>query len=119
MSGTEGGAAPPAGANADMAEADASDADMAEAPEPEPLAWLPDTLAAVALRLQAVDASLLYGSQAQPAARETLPGYQFIQRPTADGVVSGQPLGERCCMLCSVGLGRERDKQRAVMGRLQ
>lgn len=65
-----------------------------EEPEEEPLAWLPATLAAVALRLRSLDAALLYGDPPQPAARESLPGYQFIQRPTARGVVCGQPLGE-------------------------
>jgi hypothetical protein len=109
----------------------------------EALAWLPATLASLGLRLQALDASLLYIS-GQPAAREQLEvrevmmrhfagrrphaaaaaplcmavcllscqfcsvqhndrqtrpvlppqGYQFIQRPTAAGVVCGQPLGE-------------------------
>lgn len=65
-----------------------------EEPEEEPLAWLPATLAAVALRLRSLDAALLYGDPPQPAARESLPGYQFIQRPTVRGVVCGQPLGE-------------------------
>ena len=37
----------------------------------EPLAWLPATLASLALRLQALDAALLYTS-GQPAAREQL-----------------------------------------------
>lgn len=62
--------------------------------EEEPLAWLPATLAAVSLRLRSLDAALLYGEPPQTAARDTLPGYQFIQRPTERGVVSGQPLGK-------------------------
>ncbi len=60
----------------------------------EPLAWLPATLAAISLRLRALDAALLYGDPPQAAAREALPGYLFIQRPAERGVVSGQPLGE-------------------------
>lgn len=59
------------------------------------LSWLPATAAALAWRLQCLDAALRYGEkQAQPAARDSLPGYHFLQRPTARGVVSGQPLGE-------------------------
>lgn len=66
--------------------------------EEEPLAWLPATLAAISLRLRALDAALLYGDPPQAAAREALPGYLFIQRPAERGVVSGQPLGEPLIM---------------------
>ena len=69
-------------------------AGLAAAAEEEPLlAWLPATEAALAWRMQCLDASLLYGAaEGQPAAREGLEGYQFIQRPTAAGVACGQPL---------------------------
>lgn len=43
-----------------------------EEAEAAPLAWLPATPAALALRLHSLDAALLYGKQATPA-RERLP----------------------------------------------
>ena len=49
----------------------ASEAAVAPAAEPAPLAWLPTTLAAVALRLQALDAAAIYADCSQPA-RDTL-----------------------------------------------
>ena len=49
----------------------ASEAAEAPAAEPAPLAWLPATLAAVALRLQALDAAAIYADSSQPA-RDTL-----------------------------------------------
>ena len=51
----------------------ASEAAEAPAAEPAPLAWLPATLAAVALRLQALDAAAIYADSSQPA-RDTLLG---------------------------------------------
>ncbi len=57
-------AAPPGDAHADDAAAHA-------AAEEEPLAWLPATTAAVALRLAAFDAALIY-TPGVPPARDTL-----------------------------------------------
>ena len=101
--GTEGGdarmaEAGPPGAEPGQQQQEGAEEGGAEEEEEaeEHLGWLPATLAAVALRLQSLDAALRYGSpEAQPAAREALPAYHCVQRPTADGVVCGQPLGER------------------------
>lgn len=41
-----------------------------EAAPTEPLAWLPATPAALALRLRSLDASLLYGTQTAPAREQ-------------------------------------------------
>lgn len=45
-----------------------------------PLAWLPATQGAVALRLLTLDASVRYGNDALPW-RETLPAYDYVQLP--------------------------------------
>lgn len=55
----------------------------------EPLAWLPPTLAAVALRLLAFDAALVYRDGYQPA-RERLPAYQYIQVSLGRGRARGR-----------------------------
>jgi hypothetical protein len=59
----------------------------------EPLAWLPATLASLALRLQALDASLLYTS-GQPAAREQLEVRESDDNPHCKAVAP------RCCRCC-------------------
>ncbi|EIE24672.1 hypothetical protein COCSUDRAFT_46901 [Coccomyxa subellipsoidea C-169] len=89
-------------------------AEGAEGTEAQPAAadvqlleWLPPTVAAVSLRLGALDAALIY-SPGMPPARDNLQAYKYIQRPAlpvelteggmeaqAKGsrVVSGQPIG--------------------------
>nr|ABY60733.1 zygote-expressed homeodomain protein [Chlamydomonas reinhardtii] len=59
-------------------------------PEPndEPLAWLPATLPALALRLLALDAHIVYREGA-PAGRECLAGYRYTIRPAP---LDAQPL---------------------------
>ncbi|KAK9797439.1 hypothetical protein WJX73_004705 [Symbiochloris irregularis] len=49
-------------------------------PGPQPLAWLPPTSAALALRLHALDAALIYEAGGQPV-RDSLMGYSYVQRP--------------------------------------
>ncbi|KAL6765089.1 hypothetical protein V8C86DRAFT_1026806 [Haematococcus lacustris] len=46
----------------------------------EPLSWLPATFAAVALRLQALDAALHY-QQLKRCGRDRLAGYRYVLRP--------------------------------------
>ncbi|KAG2450131.1 hypothetical protein HYH02_000234 [Chlamydomonas schloesseri] len=59
-------------------------------PEPndEPLAWLPATLPALALRLLSLDAHVVYREGA-PAGRECLAGYRYTIRPAP---LDAQPL---------------------------
>jgi hypothetical protein len=45
-----------------------------------PLAWLPATQGAVALRLLTLDAAVRYGNETLPW-RETLPAYDYVQIP--------------------------------------
>uniref|UniRef100_A0A061RG88 Homeodomain protein n=2 Tax=Tetraselmis sp. GSL018 TaxID=582737 RepID=A0A061RG88_9CHLO len=47
----------------------------------EPLQWLPPTTASVALRVQSLDAAVLY-SGPDSAARDLMASYRYIQRPT-------------------------------------
>lgn len=72
--GASAAAAPAAGvegaAEAD-AEGEGAGEEGEEAAAGEALAWLPATLASLGLRLQALDAALVYSSS-QPAAREQL-----------------------------------------------
>lgn len=50
--------------------------------EVEPLAWLPATYAAIALRLLALDAAITYRANV-PAARAMLESYKYVQKPIA------------------------------------
>lgn len=52
-----------------------------------PLAWLPPTLAATALRLYSLDVSLLYDHDAPPA-RDLLASYAYTQRPALPAAVA-------------------------------
>ncbi|KAG2500076.1 hypothetical protein HYH03_002353 [Edaphochlamys debaryana] len=56
------------------------DGQPAPPPNEEPLAWLPPTLPAVALRLLALDASIIYRQGASPG-RDCLSGYKYTLRP--------------------------------------
>ncbi|KXZ56546.1 hypothetical protein GPECTOR_1g490 [Gonium pectorale] len=49
-------------------------------PSDEPLAWLPPTLPAIALRLLALDAAIVY-RQGSPPGREVMAGYKYTVRP--------------------------------------
>ncbi|KAF5834831.1 hypothetical protein DUNSADRAFT_8371 [Dunaliella salina] len=64
---------------ATSAEGAPSEADQQLAME-EPLSWLPPTYAAVALRLQALDAALYFAPQTR-CGRDRLAGYRYILRP--------------------------------------
>ncbi|GMH42842.1 hypothetical protein BSKO_10761 [Bryopsis sp. KO-2023] len=50
------------------------------------LSWLPCTMPSLFLRMLAVDAALIY-KEGHPPGRETLHAYNYIQRPTAPGLL--------------------------------
>lgn len=58
-----------------------------------PLAWLPPTVAATALRLYALDAALLYDHDAPPA-RDLLAAYAYTQRPALPAPVAKELCAE-------------------------
>ena len=72
----------------------------------DPLAWLPATSSSLFLWLLALDAAIVY-KPGVPPARETLPAYNFIQRPTPPSLTeleSGQttylsPTGKRTAII--------------------